>query len=91
MSRRSGFPTWNPEGRGCKGGTGPTKGKKSCLYRVTFPDGRYADVRSFKAQGQLAHAPIYFHDGQWHPNGVFDELPEWAKRDGRTVVQACRL
>lgn len=90
MSRRS--ERWNPEGVGCKGGTSATAGKKSCLYDVVFPDGTSKQVRTFKAQGQLAHAVIYLgQDGQWYSNGVYDELPVWARDGKRTVTQTNRL
>lgn len=44
-------PSWNPEGRGCKGGAGPTAGKTARRFRFYYPDGRAGSKRVFNLRG----------------------------------------
>jgi hypothetical protein len=50
---------------GQKGGEGPTRGKKSTLYEVTFPGGGQHNKRVFKKlKNPTGYA--YMHDGKWY-------------------------
>lgn len=70
MTRRS-FPSWNPEGRGCKGGTGPTRGATMATYLVPLPDGTRVKKRSAWVHTDEAWAGIYQGpDGAWHCAGI---------------------
>lgn len=85
------FPRWNPEGRGCKGGTGPTKGKKAKTFLVRLPDDSEVKKRAFDIEGDRALAIAYYYDGTGYDKvagfkviGVYNDPPEWA-RNGQYI------
>lgn len=88
MGRRSGHPSWNQEGYGCKGGASPTKGKKATTYEVELPDGSKARKRSMTIDQPTAIAMVYEHQGTWYISGIVGEPKDWP---GQQLVEARRV
>lgn len=76
---------------GKRGGTSATAGKRSAVYRWTYPDGTPGERRTFATDAPRAVAVCYQHAGKWYVAAVYPSRDDWRGSPNHTFIDCDRV